>query len=65
MDSDEELLDSYDGDSGEDYYYSGGDSDMGDFIAGVDDDDEDNDADYGYASDENAHVEVRFSFSAF
>ncbi|KMT16341.1 hypothetical protein BVRB_3g054880 [Beta vulgaris subsp. vulgaris] len=61
MDSDEELLDSYDGDSGEDYYYSGGDSDMGDFIAGVDDDDEDNDADYGYASDENAHVEKTYT----
>lgn len=54
MDSDEDLLDAYDGDSAEDYYYSGGDSDMGDFVAGGDDE-EDLDGDCGCASDDDSN----------
>ncbi|KAK9725093.1 hypothetical protein RND81_05G122200 [Saponaria officinalis] len=56
MGSDDDLLDAYDGDSGEDYYYSGGDDDydMAELVDGGDDDvDDDNDADYGYESDDN------------
>ncbi|GAB4842960.1 Probable E3 ubiquitin-protein ligase ari7 [Ancistrocladus abbreviatus] len=52
MESDDDLLDAYDAESMDDYYYSGGDSaaeDMVDDYAGIDDDD---DADYGYACDE-------------
>ena len=67
MDSDEELLDAYDGDSAEeDYYYSDGDSDMGDR---VDDDDYVDDAaaayDYATADDSMFHPEVSFFHSFF
>lgn len=67
MDSDEDVLDAYDGDSAEDYYYSGGDSDMGDSSGVADDDGVEDEVeeveeieeveevdDSGYASDENA-----------
>ncbi|XP_074281495.1 putative E3 ubiquitin-protein ligase ARI7 [Silene latifolia] len=55
MASDDDLMDAYDGDSGEDYYFSGGDdededSDIAELIDGGDDDE--NDGDYGYASDD-------------
>ncbi|CAO2838129.1 unnamed protein product [Amaranthus hypochondriacus] len=65
MDSDEELLDAYDGDSAEeDYYYSGGDSDMGDCVD--DDDDYVDDAaavaayDYATADDSMFHPEKAY-----
>ncbi|XP_021721720.1 probable E3 ubiquitin-protein ligase ARI7 [Chenopodium quinoa] len=56
MDSDEEIHDVYDGDSAEDYYYSGGDSNMdgGDSIGGGEDEDDDAGYGYGYASDEGS-----------